>query len=109
MMLNRLSGVLQFHRMPQPFLQQIAPALTLPAVITEYPQAGCGAALLIPGYMQRVLKPETAAQPLPAQHFSFCLATVTKGQIALPLACYGGHGARGGGLAKAIIASRWSH
>src|SRR4051794_27136146 len=44
--------------------QPIAPALTVPAVITEYPQAGCGAALLVPGDKHRVLKPETAAHGL---------------------------------------------
>ena len=51
-----------------------------------------------------------AARPLVGhQQFSFCPHTVTKGQKALPLGELGFQGASGGGLANAIIASRWSH
>ena len=57
------------------------------------------------------LEPSVAPGPPPvkSQHFSFCLNTVTKEQISLPLAGCVGQGPRGGGLVKASVASRWSH
>jgi hypothetical protein len=50
--------------------------------------------------------PSTPQPAMLWQHFSFCLNTVTKGQISLPLSGYVGQGPRGGGLVNASVPSR---